>query len=143
MVFEIQQNSDVTFRLYDWDHIDPKTGHHRGLQIDQALACIDFAQDAEALAAPDVESSVPVLREKLFNCECFVLWRLCGESPFMVGAEGMPRILVCIAGTGILNHDGANYVIGKGDVLLLPAVVGACVFRPSGTVSLFEISLPK
>jgi len=28
VVFEIQQNSDVTFRLYDWDHVDPETGHH-------------------------------------------------------------------------------------------------------------------
>jgi len=113
------------------------------LEIEQALACIDYAQDAEALIAPDVESSVPILREKLINCDCFVLWRLCGESPFMVGAVGMPRILLCIAGTGSLDYGGSNYVIGKGDVLPLPAVVGACVFRPSGSVSLFEISLPK
>lgn len=143
VVFEIQQNSDVTFRLYDWDHVDSKTGHHRKLQVDQALNCIDFAQEAEALAAPDVESSVPVLREKLFDCEHFELWRLCGELPFTVGAVGLPRILVCIAGIGNLEHDGTNYAVGKGDVLLLPAVVGACVFRPSGIVSLFEISLPK
>ncbi len=143
VVFEVQQNSDVTFRLYDWEHIDLKTGQQRTLQVDQALACIDFTQDAEALVAPYVESSVPVLREKLFNCEYFGLWRLCGELPFTVGAAGMPRILVCIAGTGNLDHDGNNYAVGKGDVLLLPAVVGACAFRPSGTVSLFEISLPK
>ena len=43
VVFEVQQNSDVTFRLYDWDHVDPKTGQPRALQVDQALACIDFA----------------------------------------------------------------------------------------------------
>ena len=46
VVFEVQQNSDVTFRLYDWDHIDPKTGQSRAPQVDQALACIDFAQGA-------------------------------------------------------------------------------------------------
>ena len=143
VVFEVQQNSDVTFHLYDWDHVDPKTGQRRALQVDQALACIDFAQDTEGLVVPAEETSVPVLREKLFSCEHFELWRLCGESPFTVGAVGVPRILVCIAGTGYLDHDGTNYAIGKGDVLLLPTVVGACVFRPSGTVSLFEISLPK
>ena len=44
VVFEIQQNSDVTFRLYDWDHIDPKTGKPRALQVDKAMACIDFAE---------------------------------------------------------------------------------------------------
>ena len=44
VVFEVQENSDVTFRLYDWDHVDAKTGKPRPLQVDQAIACIDFAQ---------------------------------------------------------------------------------------------------
>ena len=52
MVFEVQENSDVTFRLYDWDHIDPKTGQPRALQVDQALACIDFTQGAVEPVAP-------------------------------------------------------------------------------------------
>ena len=42
VVFEVQQNSDVTFRLYDWGHVDAKTGKPRPLQVDQASACIDF-----------------------------------------------------------------------------------------------------
>ena len=37
VVFEVQQNSDVTYRLYDWDHIDPRTGYERTLQTEQAL----------------------------------------------------------------------------------------------------------
>ena len=47
VVFEVQENSDVTFRLYDWDHVDAKTGQPRPLQVDQAMACIDFAQGAD------------------------------------------------------------------------------------------------
>jgi len=46
-------------------------------------------------------------------------------------------MLVCLTGDGQLEHDDANYAVGKGDVLLLPAVVGACVFRPRSAVSLF------
>src|SRR5208282_4436303 len=46
VVFEVQENSDVTFRLYDWNHIDAKTGQSRPLQVEQAMACIDFAQGA-------------------------------------------------------------------------------------------------
>ena len=42
IVFEVQQNSDLTFRLYDWDQCDPRTGQRRPLQVEQALACIDF-----------------------------------------------------------------------------------------------------
>jgi mannose-6-phosphate isomerase len=143
VVFEVQENSDVTFRLYDWDHIDATTGQRRALQVDQAMACIDFTQGAVGPVAPVVEEVKPVLRERLFLCEHFGLWRLRGESPFIVGAAGTPRVLVCIAGDGQLEHAGVNHAFGKGDVLLLPAVVGACFCRTRGAVSLLEISLPE
>ena len=138
VVFEVQENSDVTFRLYDWDHIDAKTGQPRPLQVDQAMACIDFAQGAIGPVAPVVEEVKPVRRERLFCCEHFGLWRLGGESPFTVGAAETPRVLVCIAGDGQLEHDGATYAVGKGNVVLLPAVVGACLCRPRGAISLLE-----
>ena len=143
VVFEIQENSDVTFRLYDWDHIDAKTGHLRALQVDQALACIDFVDGAAGLVMPLVEATTPVRRERLFRCKQFRLWRLRGQSPFTVGAAGLPRVLVCVEGAGQVEHGGATYAVAKGDVLLLPAVVGACAFRPSGVVSLLEIALPE
>ena len=143
VVFEIQEDSDVTFRLYDWDHVDAKTGHLRALQVDQALACIDFVDGAAGLVVPVVESTTPVRRERLFRCKQFRLWRLHGQSPFTVGAAGVARVLVCIEGAGQVEHGGATYAVGKGDVLLLPAVVGACSFRPSGVVSLLEIALPE
>jgi mannose-6-phosphate isomerase len=143
VVFEVQENSDVTFRLYDWNHVDAKTGQPRPLQVEQAMACIDFAQGAIGPVVPGVEEVKPVLRERLFDCEHFRLWRLNAESPFTVGTEGTARVLVCIAGEGQVLHDGADYAIGKGDVLLLPAVVGACLCRPRGAMSLLEISLPE
>ena len=143
VVFEIQQNSDVTFRLYDWGHVDVKTGKPRALQVEQALACIDFAEDSAGLVAPVVERKTPVERERLFDCEHFRLWRLRGQSPFIVGAAGMPRVLVCIEGTGQVEHGGAAYEVGRGDVWLLPAVVGECAFRPRNAVSLLEIALPE
>jgi mannose-6-phosphate isomerase len=143
VVFEVQENSDVTFRLYDWNHVDAKTGQPRPLQVDQAMACIDFAQGAIRPVAPLVDESKPVSRERLFDCEQFELWRFGGKSPFGVGAERTPRVLVCLAGDGQVEHKGANYAIGKGDVLLLPALVGACVCRPRGAISLLEISLPE
>ncbi len=87
VVFEVQQNSDVTFRLYDWDRIDAKTGQPRALHVDRALACIDFSQGAVVPVVPQVEETTPVLRERLFQCDHFRLWRLRGESPFTVLAR--------------------------------------------------------
>jgi mannose-6-phosphate isomerase len=114
VVFEVQENSDVTFRLYDWNHVDAKTRQPRHLQVEQALACIDFR-----------------------------LWRVRSEAPFTVGAAAMPRVLACIDGEGHVKYDGADYPCAKGDVVLLPAAVGSCLCQPRGSISLLEISLPQ
>jgi mannose-6-phosphate isomerase len=142
VVFEVQQNSDVTFRLYDWDRVDAKTGKPRDLQVDQALACVDFASTG-GLVAPVVETTTPVERERLFQCEHFWLSRLHGDTPFTVGAPSVPSVLVCIAGTGHIEHGGASYAARKGEVFLLPAVTGTCTFQPCGTVSVLEIEIPE
>jgi mannose-6-phosphate isomerase len=142
VVFEVQQNSDVTFRLYDWNHVDAKTGQPRALQVDQALACIDFVAPAAGLVAPVVEATAPVECERLFSCEQFWLSRLRGQSPFTVGAADVPSAVVCIEGTGQVEHVGATFAVARGDVWLLPAVAGACTFRPRGEVSLLEIGIP-
>jgi mannose-6-phosphate isomerase len=142
VVFEIQQNSDVTFRLYDWGHVDAETGKPRALQVEKAMACIDFAEGPVDRVVPVVEATTPVSREKLFDCEYFRLWRLGGESLFTVGSNGMPRVLVCIEGVGQMEHGSDIYRVRKGDVFLLPAVLGACAFRPSEAVTLLEIALP-
>jgi mannose-6-phosphate isomerase len=143
VVFEVQQNSDVTFRLYDWDRVDPRTGQRRPLQVDAAMACIDFDQDAISPTAPLVQETTPLLREKLVHCDHFGVTRITGQLPFIVGAPGMPRALVCLSGDAQLEHAGTGYAFGKGDALLLPAVVGSCSCRPHGDVSLLEISLPE
>ena len=102
VVFEVQQNSDVTFRLYDWDHVDAKTGQPRALQVDQALACIDFADGAGGLVAPVVEATTPVERERLFHCEHFWLWRLRGRIAVYRRRRG------CAARAGMHRGRGAG-----------------------------------
>ena len=143
VVFEIQQNSDVTFRLFDWNHVDTKTGKPRPLQIDKALACIDFSQGAIGAVTPEIEAKKPVLREKLFHCQHFSLWRLQGQVPFTVGALDVARVLVCIKGNGKVEYCGTSFDIRKGEVLLLPAVAGICTFHPESKVTLLEIALPE
>jgi len=143
VVFEVQQNSDVTFRLYDWDHVDPKTGQLRPLQIDRAIASIDFRASNSGLVTPCVVTTAPVVRERLFDCHQFLLWRLRGQSPFTVGARDMPQVLACIEGLGKLECGGVNYAVGKGEVWLLPAVTEACTFHPDNAVTLLEIALPE
>ncbi len=142
VVFEVQQNSDVTFRLYDWDHVDPVTGLRRPLQVEEALACIDYSQGAIAPLTPCTQQTQPVLREQLIQSEYFGVTRISGRHSFVVGAVQSARVLVCLSGAGHLEHAGAAFEFGQGDTLLLPAAVGACSCLPHGTVTLLEIALP-
>jgi mannose-6-phosphate isomerase len=142
IVFEVQENSDVTFRLYDWDHIDPKTGQARPLQVEQALACVDFAQGAIEPTEPVTEQRPPALRERLLDCAHFTVWRLRSATPFSVGAENEPRVLVCIDGAGSIEYEGVDFGVDKGAVTLLPACAGSCCVRPEGVVTMLEISVP-
>jgi len=143
VVFEVQENSDVTFRLYDWDHIDSKTEKPRPLQVEQALACIDYAEGLAGVVLPMEETTAHVRREMLFKNDHFWLWRLRAQSPFTVGAAGVPHILVCIDGTGQIVHGGVTHAVRKGDVFLLPAEIGASAFQPRGGVTLLEIAIPE
>jgi len=113
MVFEIQENSDVTFRLYDWDHVDAKTGKGTG-PSGGSSACLRrlWGVCGRSGDAGDGDHDA-VERERLFHCEQFWLSRLHGDSPFTVGPAGVPRVLVCIEGTGQVEHDGAQYAIRK------------------------------
>jgi mannose-6-phosphate isomerase len=143
VVFEIQQNRDTTFRLYDWEHIDSNTGKPRALQVDQALACVDVTSRGAGRVDPVLESKASPKRELLFDCEFFHLHRFCGLVPFEVGERGMPRVLVCLDGGGRMEYDGVAYSICKGEVWLLPAAVGALMFQPYPAVTLLEASIPE
>lgn len=143
VVFEVQQNSDVTFRLYDWDHVDPETRQLRPLQVGQAMECIDWKQLPIRPVLPQVQETTPAFRESLVRCEHFNMTRIIGQVPFIVGAAGMASVLVCLAGEGHLRYAGTTYTINKGELLLLPAVVGPCFCQPHGVVTLLELSLPE
>ena len=143
VVFEVQENSDITFRLYDWDHIDSNTGSPRPLQVEQALASIDYTEQFAGRVLPMEEWTAHVRREMLFKDDHFWVWRLRAQSPFTVGAEGVPRIVLCIDGAGQIVHGGVTHAVGKGDVFLLPAEIGVSAFQPRGGVTLLEIAIPE
>jgi len=142
VVFEVQENSDVTYRLYDWDRVDKKTGKPRDLQVDDALACIDYTKTNVHPVTPVSKSERPVYREKLIENEHFNLWRITGDNPFMVGEDRKPRVLVCLSGSGEVEWNDDFFHFGKGEVMLLPAMIGACPFVPKEEVIILELELP-
>ncbi|HLV40135.1 type I phosphomannose isomerase catalytic subunit [Xanthomarina sp.] len=142
VVFEVQENSDTTFRLYDWDRTDIKTGKPRELQVDKAMACIDFDQVDIGPITP-VKSEIIKNAEKLFDNEHFKLWRIKSESEFQAGLKDEPTILICIEGKGSMNYMDTEYTIDKGEVMLLPAIIGQLELKPQEKITLLQIAIPE
>ena len=141
VVFEVQENSDVTLRLYDWDRIDAKTGERRELQVDKAIECIDFNQVDIGPVTPKIDPQNKN-SEKLFDDDHFILWRIKSDSDINVGFKDEPAILVCINGSGSITFDNTEYVISKGEVLLLPAIIGQQALKPENEITLLQIAIP-
>lgn len=140
LLFEVQQTSDITYRLYDWDRIDAKTGKSRDLHIDRGLMSSNFAAGPCHPVTPDRHPSKP--RESLVDCEHFTLARHRDDRPFQVGAAGECRAVVTVEGEGDLVWNEHSTKIRAGSVILLPAMVGECTIVPrGGAVTILECGL--
>jgi mannose-6-phosphate isomerase len=134
LLFEVQQTSDITYRLYDWDRTDAKTGKPRDLHIDDGLACSDFDSGPCHPVTPVPDGG----RERLVGCDYFTLHRLTTDTPVTLGAAGACRAVVLVAGRGTLG----GMALEAGDVVLLPAAVGAAAFAPDGPATVLECGIP-
>lgn len=143
VVFEVQENSDVTYRLYDWDRVDEKTGKPRDLQVEQALACIDFSITDVGPVVPVKDDDENVLREKIFDSDKFRVARLTCGTAFTVGEENAPVILIGVSGCGEVHAATDIYTLAKGEVMLLPASVGPCRFVCKEETVILEVALPE
>jgi mannose-6-phosphate isomerase len=133
LLFEVQQTSDITYRLYDWNRVDARTGLPRELHVDDGLAVTDFARGP-------VDPVVPVRdgdRDRLVDCRYFTLHHRHDAGPMRVGADGACRVVVCVQGAG----DVGGERLQPGDVLLLPASLGAVTAVPDGELRLLECGL--
>lgn len=139
VVAEIQQSSDTTYRLYDWNRLGPD-GRPRALHVDQALAVIDErrgsveAQRAEPTDRPGVE--------RLAACDKFVLDRWQLDGPRTLGGDDRCHILAVIEGAVDVERDSAGRPLRLGEVLLLPAAAGAVALAPPVSCTLLDMYLP-
>jgi mannose-6-phosphate isomerase len=131
ILVEIQQNSDTTYRVFDWNRVDPN-GRPRQLHVEQALDSIDFKDVAPKLAEPKGELLV---KHKLFEIQ---KWNL--ESVREVVPQGQFAIVCCLTGTlRCIDVD-----LRPGEFLLLPASLQDRQLHPraEGT-SLLRVTIPK
>lgn len=142
VLFEVQQTSDLTYRLYDWGRTDPKTGRPRELHLEKGLACVDYGLGPCRPARPTTEVRGRAKRAPLTECRYFTLGKWDTARPFATGAAGECRVLAGIDGRAVIRHRGTEYPLGLGDVWLLPAETGRVDVIPNGPATILECGIP-
>ena len=146
LMTEVQQTSDATFRLFDWNRRDAQ-GQSRTLHVEKALACIDWRagpmHPVHAEGYPEGPGAAPSpepVRQRLVSCQYFTLEYVREARPFRVGGDRM-EVLVVAHGRGSLDGPKGRSELRPGDSLLLPAGTAAeC--RPDGPLGVLLAALP-
>ncbi len=140
LVAEIQQSSDTTYRLFDWNR-PGSDGRPRELHVEQALEVIDFARGPVDPIHPALTDRPGVSR--LVACDQFILDRWEFDEPMSAGEDSRCHILIVLAGEISVERDPAERPLRAGETLLLPAVIGPVRLDPSKTpVVLLDVYLP-
>jgi mannose-6-phosphate isomerase len=130
LLAEIQQMSDATFRVYDWNRVGPD-GKPRQLHIREAMESIDFHRGPVNPITPRVESIDGVgTREHLVRSPYFALERLKIQRSTRVGSHERFTLVMGMGGSSDLIQAGQHVRLDFGQTLLLPAVVGPCEIIP-------------
>ena len=135
---EIQQSSDVTFRLFDWNRRDAQ-GLSRPLHIEQALQCIDFSLGPVSPLVPRPLNLEGGLSEELVQTQHFI-WRrhTLNGTRFRWPAEDRCRILSLIEGHGQIVSATGREPLAPGESLLIPAVCDPIEIEPTPGAVILE-----
>ena len=134
---EIQQTSDITYRIHDWGRTD-HNGKSRELHFDLALDAIDFNASGKNKIRKDPQVNKPV---NLVSCEFF-------ETNIIHFNEHIGRdynlidsfvIYICTEGSFLIRWDNKSEKVLKGETVLLPALIGDVTLIPEPEAVLLEI----
>ena len=140
LLAEIQQTSDITYRIYDYNRVDKITGDKRELHTDLALSAIDFNHYKDY---GTVYSKTLNVNNKLVNSPYF-------KTCFIhINGEQLSRdlttidsfvIYICVEGQLEITCKNQNYKLRKGETILIPAKINSLKFK-SDDAKLLEVLL--
>jgi mannose-6-phosphate isomerase len=139
LIAEIQQSSDTTFRLFDWNRVGAD-GKSRPLHVEQALDVIDWNRGAVNPQPPALTDRVHV--ERLVACDKFVLDRQRIERPQSIGGDDRFHLISVVEGEIEVADDPLDRPLRKGETALLPAALGTVTVMPRQATTLLDAYLP-
>ncbi len=132
-VVEIQQSSDITYRIFDWNRVDAD-GKSRELHTAQAVDVIDFtstAEDCRRTYTPKANEAVEMVR-----CENFTtnILRVEGDAERDYCKLDSFVVYICTEGSVTLDADGNTESLKAGEVVMIPAEVNSVSLSGNGLI---------
>jgi mannose-6-phosphate isomerase len=141
LMAEVQQTSDATFRLFDWNRRDAH-GKSRQLHIEEALACIDWnCGPVHPIRAHKYGSDGETVRQHLVECDYFTLDYIQNRESFVCGGGSLQALFV-LHGRGELRCGDHRENLTPGATLLLPAALEGVDCHPDGPLGVLLSTLP-
>lgn len=136
LLVEIQQTSDLTYRIFDWNRID-NNGQARDLHIELALDAIDYKRTSENVIRPDGLKPVT----ELISCEYFTtnLIHLDSEAERDYNLIDSFVIFICIEGEFLIKDLNGETHVDKGETVLIPAAIKNLILTPKGKSIILEV----
>ena len=133
VIAEIQQTSDITYRIYDFDRVDAN-GNTRELHIDLSLEAINY----ELVDAQRKYSKTENVSNEIVNCQYFTtnIIPLDGKNTISKNKDSF-TVFMCVDGNFEIRYQEQNYTYKKGDTVLIPAEMNE--FQIVGKASILEI----
>jgi mannose-6-phosphate isomerase len=139
MLFEIQQKSDLTYRVYDYDRRDA-SGQPRELHLDRALEVIDYGEQPAAISEP---RQIADGRTLLVECPYFAMerWNVNAAIDHATTPESFV-ILTAIDVSAQLSSSSGEFALRRGESIVLPAALGAYRLDPQPATTLLVCYVP-
>ncbi len=133
LLLEVQQSSDITYRIYDYERLDPKTGKKRKLHINLAISSINFSENKYEKINYDVNENKlnPIIENNFFK---IYFLKIKGEEIQKIFMNSSFWILVCLEGFLTVNYKNEKYSFEKGVTFLIPAVVNKINIEGCGEI---------
>ena len=137
LLAEVQQSSDMTFRLYDWDRVGAD-GQPRELHIEKAIACTNFE-----LGPVDCQAPQPIeYGHELASCEYFSIRRYSGAGQVPIPDDDRFHVLLSLAEAATVTVGPEVEQLALGQTLLLPAEHEAATINLAANSTVLDVFLP-
>lgn len=138
IIAEIQQTSDITYRVYDFNRKD-KNGNLRELHTEQALDAIDYEKKDDFKVSYSKSENTT---NEMVNCPYFITNYLKLSSDFEkeIGSDDSFHIYMCVKGSGTVSDGKTELFVNQGETVLFPAVCDKLYVKTSA-MELLEVKL--